>query len=175
MNTLLLFSKPVLRKGIGASFILSIQHIVPAFIILNFLIGCGNGKSGKIRLHARDSADVAVSGTWLAAEQVKRDTAASDTADSVAGFILNEDHSAVLFKKDSNSIKKVKAQWIWNKTKAQPAPAETNEKRAGRTSLILIVRKTAGDSTVLLSLATAQRNGETVLNTSSQSCFKKEK
>ena len=177
MDTLFLFSKPGFRKAIGPYLLLHLQHILPAFIILNVLLGCGNGKSGKIRLHARDSADVAMSGTWVVTAWAEQDSPREGRAqkDSVEGFMLNEDHSALVYARDRDSVKEVKARWRWNKDKKTDTTTSSIAKDDAEHAGILIFRGSPGDSVIVLNLTTSRQSGETLLNSPGLFSFRKEK
>lgn len=177
MVPLFLIPCDISRKAIGPycskSTFLFILHLFPAqffawLLIFVTLMGCGNGKNGKIRLHARDSTDAAMAGKWILVKKNITDSLLA-AGKIVTGFILNEDHSAIVFTRGTSAIKEFRARWV-----RYPAPRQGEDRSATHEKTIIVIKGTQRNEEVpCLELKKIRENNVDVLFISNGGYFKK--
>lgn len=148
-----------------------------AFIFMATLVlvaGCGHGRTGKIKLHPRDSADAAVAGKWIFVNQTEKDSipVPASTEKAVTAFVLYEDHSALVYIKTlkAKTASSVKGKWTWiSETENNTSGSAANPNKG------ILIRHTDGaDSSFIIKLAKTTGKAGDVLVVPNGETFKKE-
>lgn len=163
---------PVLRTNVPG--IISFTKSTTAILlVLMMVMGCGNSKREKIKLHARDSAAVAISGRWDLINKLPADRRSNQALQkyNIIALALNEDHTASIFSKDSALIKEFRGSWTWNRKTSSGSSASGTEKSPG----ILITGRISADTILEFELEEGTDHGIPVLIIPDVASFGKEK
>lgn len=145
--------------------------IVYAIIMAILIGGCSHDR-GKIKLHARDSADSAIAGHWVLIDSSSKSQQRSTSLDRdiLTAFILNEDHSATLYKKGPAAIKEMAGNWKWSKEISDSAGRPVKQ----HSKAIVITDHTTNDSIISLKITGDLQKDEPILSIPNSLSYKKE-
>ncbi len=145
---------------------------IAVLLILITVAGCGNNKRKKIKLHARDSAAVAISGRWDRIHKLPANKHSNPALQkyNIIALELNEEHTASIFSKDSALIKEFRGNWVWNRKASSDSSASDAKKSSG----ILISVRISPNATLEFEVTEGMDHGKPLLTIPDVAFFRKE-